>query len=184
MIDLYKPSIDQGLRMGVISILIFLGIYAYDPLFFAKPMGVLTLLTVNFLALPIVFMILGARNSKDNFSPYTFGNAFNAAFFTGIVSAIIVLVFNIFFLSFIDVTWEQEIFEESIRSTETFLSDMGTPQEEIDKAIDQANVAYANQPKGILGAITNTGKGLLWYAILALIIGGVQKDKKKEEEIV
>ena len=90
----------------------------------------------------------------------------------------------IFFLSFIDVTWEQEIFEESIRSTETFLSDMGTSQEEIDKAIDQANVAYANQPKGILGAITNTGKGLLWYAILALIIGGVQKDKKKEEEIV
>jgi len=62
MIDLYKPSIDQGLRMGVISILIFLGIYAYDPLFFAKPMGVLTLLTVNFLALPIVFMILGGRN--------------------------------------------------------------------------------------------------------------------------
>ena len=91
MINLYKPAIDQGIRMGIISIIVFLGIYAFDPLFFAKPTGMLTMLIVNLLALPIVFMILGARNTKANFTPYTFGNAFNAAFFTGIVSAIIFL---------------------------------------------------------------------------------------------
>jgi hypothetical protein len=50
--------------------------------------------------------------------------------------------------------------------------------------MEKANEAYADQPKGLVGAMMNTGKGLVWYAILALIIGAVQKDKKTEEELV
>jgi hypothetical protein len=184
MINLYKPAIDQGIRMGIISIIVFLGIYAFDPLFFAKPTGMLTMLIVNLLALPIVFMILGARNTEANFTPYTFGNAFNAAFFTGIVSALIVLVFNIILITLIDPTWEQSLFEESMNTTETFLSDSGLSQEDIDESIKKATEAYADQPKGALGAIINTGKGLVWYLIIALIIGAVQKDKKTEEELI
>ena len=47
MINLYKPAIDQGIRMGIISIIVFLGIYAFDPLFFAKPTGMLTMLILT-----------------------------------------------------------------------------------------------------------------------------------------
>ncbi len=184
MINLYKPSIDQGVRMGIISIVVFLAIYAFDPMFFGKPTGMLTLLVVNLLALPIVFMILGAKNTKANFTPYSFGNAFNAAFFTAIVSALIVLVFNIIFLSLIDPTWEQSIFEETMNTTESCMSDAGASQDAIDEAMEKANEAYADQPKGVVGAVINTGKGLVWYLILALIIGAVQKDKKTEEELV
>ena len=183
--NVYKPSLDQGIRMGIISIVIFLGIYAYDPLFFARPSGWLTLFVVNLLALPIVFMILGARNAKPNFSPYTFGNAFNAAFFTGIVSALIVLLFDIVFKTLIDPAWEVEIIEETMRATADFMQDMGASQDDIDQAIDQAKEGFETQPKGVLGSLTNTGKGLFWYLILALIIGAVQKDKKETtEEII
>ncbi|MCH1473876.1 MAG: DUF4199 domain-containing protein [Bacteroidia bacterium] len=184
MIKLYKPSIDQGVRMGIITIVIFLGIYAFDPLYFAKPTGWITALVVNLLALPIVFMILGAKNTKVNFTPYTFGNAFNAAFFTGVVSSLIVLGFNAIFMTLIDSTWEQSIFEETMNTTESLMTDMGASQDDIDEAMEKANEAYADQPKGLVGAMMNTGKGLVWYAILALIIGAVQKDKKTEEELV
>lgn len=184
MTNLYKPAIEQGIRMGIISIIVFLGTYAFDPVFYGKPSGMLTMLVVNLLALPIVFMILGARNTKANFIPYKFGNAFNAAFFTGIVSALIVLVFNIILITLIDPSWERSLFEEYMNSTQTFLSDSGLSQEDIDESIAKANEAYANQPKGVMGAIINTGKGLVWYLIIALIIGAVQKDKKTEEELI
>ena len=93
--------------MGVIGILIFLVMYAIDPFLFAKPAGWITSIAVNFIALPIVFMILAARDCKPNFSPYNFGKAFNAAFFTGVISAVVGLVFSIFFTMVIDTTWEQ-----------------------------------------------------------------------------
>ena len=64
------------------------------------------------------------------------------------------------------------------------MSDAGASQDAIDEAMEKANEAYADQPKGAIGAIINTGKGLVWYLILALIIGAVQKDKKTEEELV
>jgi hypothetical protein len=71
-----------------------------------------------------------------------------------------------------------------MNTTETFLSDSGLSQEDIDETITKATESYADQPKGALGAIINTGKGLVWYLIIALIIGAVQKDKKTEEELI
>ena len=71
-----------------------------------------------------------------------------------------------------------------MNTTESFMSNAGASQDDIDEAMEKANEAYADQPKGVLGAIINTGKGLVWYLILALIIGAVQKDKKTEEELV
>jgi hypothetical protein len=71
-----------------------------------------------------------------------------------------------------------------MNTTESLMTDMGASQDDIDEAMEKANEAYADQPKGLVGAMMNTGKGLVWYAILALIIGAVQKDKKTEEELV
>ena len=128
-------------------------------------------------------MILGARDTKATFTPYTFGQAFSAAFLTAVVSALLVLVFNVVFLTFIDPTWEKELYEEVVRNTETFMEDMGAPQESIDKAIEKMKEDNKNRTMGVAGAAKQTGIGLVWYAILALIIGAVQKDKKGEEQI-
>ncbi len=180
---LYKPAINWGVKMGIANILIFLIIYAIDPMFFGSTKGWIVSFAVTLLAVPIVFMILGARDTKANFSPYKFGNAFNAAFITAVVSAVIVFLFNIIFLTVIDPTWEQELYEEVARNTETLMEDMGTPQEAIDQTIEKMKEDNANRTTGVLGAAKQTGIGLFWYAILALVIGAVQKSKKDEEII-
>ena len=36
-------------------------------------------------------------------------------------------------------------------------------------------------PKGIVAQLMRTGQMLVWYAILALIVGAVQKEKKTED---
>lgn len=167
--------------MGVVSILLFLVLYAVDPMFYAKPMGWVTLFVVNFLALPIVFMILGARDTKLNFKPFRFQEAFVAAFLTSVVATLVVLVFNIVFISVIDTAWERELGEEIINSTETFMEDMGAPQESIDEAIEKAQDDLENRSTGVYGQVKSALGGLGWYLILALIVGAVQKDKKEED---
>ena len=166
MLNEYKPAFNQGLRMGIVSIVLFV------------------ILGVNFLALPILFMILGSRDCKANFSPYKFGNAFNAAFFTAIVSVVIVLVFNIVFVTLIDPSWEQELGDEVVTTTEEFMENLGAPQEQIDETIAQVKIDMENTPKGALGQAINAGKSLFWYVILALIIGAIQKDKNTDENLI
>ncbi len=174
----YKPVIKRGVMMGVIGILIFVIVYAIDPMFFAKMQGWILMFGVNLLALPIVFMILGARDCKPNFSPYKFGNAFNAAFFTGIVSAVVVLLFNILFITVIDPGWEAELKQASLETSAEMMEKFGASEEDIEKNMEIAEEKIANAPSGVMNQIMSTGQGLVWYAILALIIGAVQKDKK------
>lgn len=174
----YKPAIEWGIKMGITSILVFLITYAIDPMFFGTTKGWIVNIAVSMLAIPIVFMILGARDTKRYFDYFGFGQAFNAAFFTGIVSAVIVLIFNIVFITVIDPTWEEELYEEVVRSTVTLMEDMGAPEESVNKTAKQMKMQNDARLKGPLGALKNTGTGLLWYALLALIVGAVQKSKK------
>jgi hypothetical protein len=180
----YQPAIKQGVIMGTVSILLFLVLYAIDPMFYAKPTGWVTVFVVNFLALPIVFMILGARNSKPNFAPFRFQEAFVSAFLTSVIATVVLLGFNFIFITVIDTAWEKELGEEIIRSTETLMEDMGAPQEVIDEAIAKAKVDLKNRATGIIGQLKSALGGLGWYLILALIIGAVQKDKKTEEDLL
>ena len=180
----YQPAIKQGIIMGAVSILLFLVLYAIDPMFYAKPMGWVTVFVVNFLALPIVFMILGARNTKPNFTPFRFQEAFISAFLTSVLATVVMLVFNFIFITVIDTTWEKELGEEIIRSTETFMEDMGAPQEAIDEAMIKAKVDVEKRAMGVMGQLKSALGGLGWYLILALIIGAIQKDKKEEDLLV
>lgn len=178
----FQPAFKRGAMMAAVGIIIFLILYAIDPMYFARPIGWVTLLAVNFLALPIVFLILGARDSKVNFTPYTFGHAFLAALLTGVAAAVIGLVFNAIFITVIDPVWESQLADEVMLQTELFMEKMGAPQEAIDEAMEQAKVKSETQPKGIVAQIKSTGGLILWYAILALIIGLIQRDRKPRED--
>ena len=181
----FQPAFKRGAMMAAVGIIIFLILYAIDPMYFARPIGWFTLLAVNFLALPIVFMILGARDSKANFTSYTFGHAFLAALLTGVTAAVLTLVFNVIFMTVIDPVWELQLADEVMLQTELFMEKMGAPQEAIDEAMEQAKVKSESQPKGIVGQLRSAGGLVLWYAILALIIGIIQRDSKpKEDQIV
>jgi hypothetical protein len=180
MIEQYKPAIKQGAIMAAVGIIIFLILYAIDPLIYAKPTGWMIMFAVNLIALPVTFMILGTKACKRNFEIFSFGKAFNAAFFTGLTAAVLTLVFNLVFINLIDTTWEAEMAEEVLNSTEAFMEKMGAPQEAIDKAMDDARAKGATKPKGFIGQLQSTGGGLFWYALVALAIGGVQRTKKSE----
>lgn len=180
MLENFRPAIKQGIIMGVISMLLFLVAYAIDPMFFGTTKGMMLNMAVNMLILPILFMVMGARDSKQNFSPFTFGNAFGAAFITSICAAVVLFLFNTVFLTVIDPNWEAEILQEALNSTELLMEDMGASQDVIDDAMEQTKEKMDKQAKGVFGALKTAVGSLFWFAILALIIGAVQKDKKED----
>lgn len=178
----YKPAIKQGVIMGVVSLLVFLVLYAIDPMIYAKPTGWMILVVVNFLAIPIVFTVVGIRDTKKNFTFYKFGNALAAGMVTGIVSAVIVLLFNVVFMTVIDPQWEQQLAEEVLNSTEEFMEKMGAPDEAIEEAMAKAREEGASKPQGVLGQVKSTLGGIGWYLILSLIIAAIYRDKEPRVE--
>ena len=179
----YRPAIKQGVIMAILSILVFLVLYAIDPLIYAKPAGWIILLVVNFLAIPIVFIILGVRDTKKNFSYFTFGSSLAAGMVTGIVASVMVLTFNILFMTVIDPQWEQQLAEEVLISTEEFMEKMGAPDEAIEEAMVKAREDGAGKAQGILGQAKSTLGGIGWYLILSLIIGALYRDKEPRVEV-
>lgn len=183
MIEQYKPAISQGVKMGVLGIFLFLIIYAIDPMFFGTGKGMFLNLAINMLALPIFFMIMGARNTSVNFNFYQFKNAFLAALTTAAVATLISISFNVVFLTVIDPNWEAEMMEQSIETTIQWMEDMGMPEEQVDEAMEKAREDIEKRPKGVVGLMRTSAGLLVWFAILALIIGAVQKDKEPKESV-
>jgi hypothetical protein len=175
----FRPSIRYGLIMAVISIVVFLIQYAFMSDSFGSMTGWLIQAVVFFLALPIVFLILGARDCRPNFNPYTFGNAFVASFMVGLVSAIVVLAFNILFNTVIDPDFQEMIQEKVMTGIEERLENANMSDEDIQKMMERQEEQFAAN-SGIIGQVKQTGYGLVWYLILALIIGAVQKGKKED----
>lgn len=177
----YRPAVIKGVAMAIFSILIFLILYAIDPMIYAKPAGWAILLVGNFLAIPIVFLILGVRDTKKNFSVFTFGTALSAGMVTGIISVVVVLLFNAVFLTIIDPEWEQQLSEEVMVSTQELMEKMGAPDDTVEEAMQKARDEAANQPKGIIGQMKSSLGSLGWYLILSLIIAAVYRDKAPKD---
>jgi hypothetical protein len=173
-----RPAIKYGVYMALIGITYYLAIYALDKSFVFSIPGIITSVVLNLLAVPIVFMILAARDCKANFSPFTYGNAFSAAMLAALMASVLSLIFLILFTQIIDPNYESEQKELGIEMTIDMMERMGADQDAIDKGIaDTEKRIDANA--GVLGKLKQTSIGLIWYLFLALIIAAVQRDKKK-----
>ncbi|MBR9859317.1 DUF4199 domain-containing protein [bacterium] len=176
----FRPAIKFGAYMGLVNIFIFLLIYAIDPGFSATMMGGLVNMVLLILAVPIVFMILGARDCKPNFPFYSYGKALIAAFTVALVSAVIVFVFNVLFTEVIDPQYEENLTEQVLDNTRDRLENASMSDEQIDELLETTE-ARMSQNMGVMGKLKMTLFGLIWYLILALIIAAVQKSKKEDK---
>lgn len=172
----YKPAIKQGLYLGLLGVLIHLVTYAIDSeLFLATNYGLFTTVVLG-LAGPILFMVLGAKNSKLNFDHFSFGKAFSAAFMVGVVAMIISLAYTLLFNNVIDTEMGDWLYETQMEAQVDKLEEAGYDDEMIEKSMDMAKM-WKPYTTGNLGALLMHGLFLFWYAILALIVGAVQRTK-------
>ncbi|MDB9881846.1 DUF4199 domain-containing protein [Bacteroidia bacterium] len=178
----YRPSIRHGVYLGLIAVFSHLIVYAVDPeIFLSKAYGTISTV-ILVLAAPIVLMVLGARDCKHFFSSYSFRKAFSAAFIVGLVAALISLLYTLLFVTVIDPEMTDWLYDEKMAQEMEKLTDAGYSDEMIERSMEMAS-GFKKYTTGVLGSTIMHGFFLLWYALLALIIGAIQKDKKQEDLI-
>jgi hypothetical protein len=172
-----KPSIRYGLYLAVGLVLFHLLVYAINPEFlFNKGYGY-GKMAITWAALPIFFMILGARDCKPNFEDYTFGNAFKAAFLVAIVGVGINLAYEVI-INLADPEYGDWVYDTAIDMQMDALEDSGYSEEMLEQQRKGADMVRPYFSGSMGSLVTNFGL-LVWYVIVALIVAATQKVNKQ-----
>jgi Na+/H+-dicarboxylate symporter len=132
---------------------------------------------ITMLILPILFFILACRDAKPNFEFFSFGNAFKAAFYTGIVFTVANLAFTLLFMNVIDPDFQDNLKQVVMDNMEEQFEGMSMDAEQVDEIMANTEKSFEDQ-KGIWGQTKGSVFGLIWFAIIASIVAATNKDKK------
>lgn len=163
-----KNALNFGMIIGGISILYYLiGYLAYKDLFVSMSGGFILLLSM------LVINIIAVHRTKSELGGYiSFKDAFTTFFITWFGAGLLGTVFNLVLFSFVDPEFGKEVQEMVIRSTIQMLENFNTPQEQVDRTLEQLKgqnqFSLGNQVQGFL---TN----LVIGALIGLIVAAVFK---------
>ncbi len=111
---------------------------------------------------------------------FKFGKAFQSAFLVGVLSVALSITYSLIFNNLIDTQFEEWMYNTKMEQQMDVLENRGYDEATIEKIADQSN-AMKKYTTGVFGVLIMHGIFLFWYAILALIVGAVQKEKKTED---
>jgi hypothetical protein len=160
----YKSPIQWGIVGGLISIVLSLLVYFVSPTSFAS-----FKLVFVFVLLAIFLMIWGGINfRRDNHNTVSFVQAFIAVLIVGIIMSLISSVFSYILTTFIDPDLSELIKQKTIENTTEMMEKLGTPEDQLDEAIDK--IRETNFNFGIKEYFFRFLQGSIMYVIFALII--------------
>lgn len=173
--NLRKAAVVNGLIWAFIDVVLFLIIYYVKP----ELMGSFAWGGLRFvigLGLAIYFS-LDLRKKAGGY--WSFKEALSYIFTMFIVSALVVYFFTIIFGKYIEPQYVATMKEITTTNTAQMLEKLGMSQEEIDKALAQANVKMEEQfNPGIKNVLFSVGIMVLMYFIGALIFAAIFKKER------
>ena len=113
---------------------------------------------------------------------FTFKSAFLTTFFTFVVAGLLGTVFNLLLYNVIDTGLSETLTDASIEQAESMMERFGMPEDQMDEALEKAR-ADATDRFSIGGQLMGFVYGLIFYAVISLIVGAIIKKKNPEEEI-
>lgn len=126
----------------------------------------------------IVFFVMAATNTRKALGGFmTFREAFTVTFLAAAIASLMSTVFNIVLFTLIDPEYAAMLQEKIIEKTVTMMQEWKAPQESIDETI--AQMEGTNQ-FDLMTQVAGFFKGLIFWAILALIIAAATKRKQPE----
>lgn len=163
---LLNHGIKWGAILGAISITLVVIWYVIDYTLMADwKVGIFSLLIY------IGFTIYAGINFRGETGGYiSFGKAFQHGFLIFAVSGLIASVFNLLLYTVIDPELPAKLTEAVLEKTAAMMEGFGAPEDQIDKAMEDARSRTENQytPSGIA---MGYGYLLIMSAIFSLITG-------------
>jgi hypothetical protein len=172
-----SKTLQYGLMMGAIQIVIALGFYAAGPEMMAGFLATSVSLLVTIGG--IVFFAIKART--DNGGYFTFKEAFVATFVIGFTAAVVNSIFNYVLYNFIDPSLAAQIQEIALKTVESTMRSMGADEAAIAEGIAQA---AKEDPSITIGkTLMGLGMGAGFGAVMSAIIAAIIKKENPDEEI-
>ncbi len=171
----FQAAVKPGLTIGLVSLAVTYLAYFIDS-------SLLGSAWFGFVAIVIFFVLIiyfGKQYRSELGGFMSFGTAFNFSFVTMIVSGIVGLIGQILLFQVIDPSLPQVLsdlaFENSMKMMESF----GQNPDSLPPAtLDEIRESTANS-FSLGGQLKNFGYGLIFYAIIALILAAILKKRDK-----
>lgn len=126
------------LQYGLLSAAV--GVIAYIALYLGGVKLMVSPLAFALNLLPIVFAVLACVTVKKRNEGYLeFGQALKTSFGVFVITGIAVSIFSYVLLNFIDLEFKQAMQQTSLEMSEKMMKRFGASQDQIDKALDEAN---------------------------------------------
>lgn len=164
-------SINHGIYLG-------LALSAFTIIAYALKIELLVNFWIILLILPLVAIIFGiissAKTKKILGGFISFKDAFSSYFITVAIGIILSSLVSIIIFGFVDPDAATTLQEIGMEKARAFMERMGAPESEIDKAMAEA----AKEDAMSIGTQAfNIAKGLVFYAVIGLLVALVMRKK-------
>lgn len=173
-VNIINEGVKYGLICGLLAVLIMFGSWA---------LGITIFTTVQFYAAFIPYMIGillfgGFQLRKDNGGLLSFKEALKFNFLSYAIAAVVIAVATYILYNLIDKTLTQESARIALEKTRTLMEKMGSSEDDIDKAIKNAEASM--QDTGFKKILLGMGWGLIWDFVKSMLLSLVIR---KEETL-
>jgi hypothetical protein len=129
-----NPLLQYGLLSAVVGLVVYIGLYLGGIKAMTSPIAYVSYF------LPILFAVLGCiAAKKQNGGFLEFGQALKISFGVFVITSLATTLFSYVLLNFIDVEFKEAMQQVSLEMTEKMMKRFGASQDQIDKALDEAN---------------------------------------------
>lgn len=170
-----RHAIKSGVILGIISVIISLLMYVTDVSLFAT-WWLQLILFVFYLALVCYF---GIRYRNETGGYLSFGQSWVYSFVALAISGLIGSIFSILLFNVVDPELPEVITEQVIRNSESMMQGFGVPEDEIDKALEEAR-DDTREGFTAFGFMRGYLLTLIGYAVFSLVSGAIIKKKEPE----
>lgn len=171
----YRPiAVRYGLIAALVSIALGLVFYVFNLIDYAdnSSPGNIASTVLNVVVIIVIFVLAIKTHRDQDLGGYiTFGRAFGVAFLTGLVAALIGLVWTFAFFQFIDPSIQETIAE----ATRENMLNQGMSEEELQQAWGITSMFISPIALSLFGFVFS----ILGTVVLGLIVAAVMKRTKE-----
>ena len=171
----FQAAVKPGLTIGLVSLAVtYLAYFIDSSLLGSAWFGMIAL--VIFFVLIVYF---GRQYRTEIGGFMTFGTAFNFSFITMLISGIVTLIGQILLFQVIDPSLPQVLSDLAFENTMKMMASFGQNPDALPPATLEEMRTSTAASFTLGGQLKNFGFGLIFYAIIALILAAILKKRDK-----
>lgn len=174
----FQAAVKPGLIIGLISLAVYYLGYFIDSALLAAAWFSLVAIVISF----VLVIIFGRQYRTELGGFMSFGSAFNFSFLVLVISGLIGLIGQILLFQVIDPALPEVLTEAFMKNTLETMEKFGASSDAMDPSMLDEMKKSMEEGYTVMGQIKSFGIFLIFYAIVALILGAIIKKKDTSNE--